>query len=372
MKKQIVLATIATLATTSVYATKARMNALGQDTDQGSFYLDDTRNKFRNAAFVNRFNNYIVAEVGSGTPNQEAGVFRNTGSFVYGLYLGADAYTNSTDNVNFSGTAADVATGTGGFADATNEFDLFFGGDAGVEWGVRIHRASASEKVTGATEKTYDNMNVGLGILMGDLGAYANFSFKDEADFDGTNAGSKWEGEYLNIGANYKFGDWTAYADYAKTGAEFTSGTGAVVQDGSSTVIEVGAGHIKEISSTSRMIADISYKSTKGEENTTNQADEQTLTQIPLTVGFETDATSWLTVRGSVSQNFFLNKSEVKDGDTGTNSTTETEGSESTVVGVGMTLNFGKFMVDGTLENRNGGELNSAEFMSNLSVHYWF
>lgn len=375
MKKQIVLATIATLATTSVYATKARMSALGQATDKGSFYIDDTRNKFRNAAFVNRFNNYVVAELGdaAGTPNAEAGIFRNAGSFVYGLYFGADAYTNSTDNVNYSGTAADVATGAGGFNDSSNEFDLFFGGDAGVEWGVRLHRAANDNKTTGGTEKNYENMNIGLGILMGDLGAYANFSFKDEAEYDGTTVGSKWEGEYLNIGANYKMMDWTFYADYNKVGSEYNTGvSGAALQDGSTTTLTVGAGHIKEISSTSRWMADVSFKSIKGEENTTNQADEQTQTQLPVNIGFETDATSWLTVRASVKQNFFLNDSEVKDGNTGTTTTTETSGSESTAVAAGMTLNFGKFMIDGTLETTTSGKLNANQWMSNVSVHYWF
>ena len=57
MKKQIVLATIATLATTSVWATRARMNSLGQQQDRGSFYIQDTRNVFRNAARINQTNN---------------------------------------------------------------------------------------------------------------------------------------------------------------------------------------------------------------------------------------------------------------------------------------------------------------------------
>jgi hypothetical protein len=373
MKKQIVLATIATLATTSVYATKARMSALGQAQDKGSFYIDDTRNKFRNAAFVNRFNNYMVVETGDATAttrNAEAGIFRNAGSFVYGLYFGADAFTNSTDDVDYTGVN-DVTTGNGGFADASSEFDLFFGGDAGVEWGVRLHRASASEKATNTTEKTYDNLNLGLGILMGDLGAYANMSIKDEADFDGT-AGSKWEGEYMNIGANYKMMDWTFYADYNKVGSEYTSATAAAKQEGSTTTLTVGAGHIKEVSSTSRWIADISYQNTKSEAKTTNQSDERTDSALPVNIGFETDATSWLTVRASVKQNFFLNDRETKDGDAATTSTTETSGRETTAVAAGMTLNFGKFMIDGTLETTSSGKLNANQWMSNVAVHYWF
>ena len=92
MKKQIVLATIATLATTSAYATKARMNALGQAQDRGSFYINDTRNVFRNAARVNQTNNYTVTEWGTAAnagaenaPNAEGGFFKNAGSFNYCL-----------------------------------------------------------------------------------------------------------------------------------------------------------------------------------------------------------------------------------------------------------------------------------------------
>ena len=93
MKKQIVLATIATLATSSAWATKARMNALGQGQDRGSFYIQDTRNVFRNAARINQTNNYIVTEWGTagsaGTasaPNAEGGFFKNAGAFNYGVY----------------------------------------------------------------------------------------------------------------------------------------------------------------------------------------------------------------------------------------------------------------------------------------------
>ena len=59
----------------------------------------------------------------------------------------------------------------------------------GVQWGARIHYASSTDKiaandvdndVTGAYDLEHSAMNLSLGMMMGDLGAYANVGIKNE------------------------------------------------------------------------------------------------------------------------------------------------------------------------------------------------
>ena len=65
MKKHIAIAAGLAVLSTSAFATKARMNALGQGDDRGSFYIQDSRNVFRNASEVNNMTNYVVTEWGT-------------------------------------------------------------------------------------------------------------------------------------------------------------------------------------------------------------------------------------------------------------------------------------------------------------------
>lgn len=406
MKKQIVLATIATLATTSAYATKARMNALGQAQDRGSFYINDTRNVFRNAARINQTNNYAITEWGTATngaagggtenaPNAEGGFFKNAGSFNYGVYLGNKSQDKNYNAANAGyadgivtaagGTAGGNTYGLAGFLDRSNDLDLFFGGDMGVEWGVNLHYANskAESGTAGAREQKYSNLGLGLGMVMGDLNAYINYTLSDEAEEDGTTAGSKIEDDgSMNIGVGYNMMDFTFFVDYNKNAVEFTAGTGVAATTTESTVITAGAGYTKEVSSTSRMFTDLSLVLTSAEDSsaTTNANVEADTTTLPLTVGFETDATSWLTVRGSITQNIFINSYEYKAAGV----TTKAKGTNANTTNVqaGATLNFGKLMVDGMIGTQAGsragapgtdaGVLATDNLMTQVAVHYWF
>ncbi len=392
MKKQIVLATIATLATTSAYATKARMNALGQAQDRGSFYINDTRNVFRNAARINQTNNYVVTEWGQanavGTeeaPNAEGGFFRQAGSFNYGLYLGSDITDNSTTDGfadDLRGLTGGESYSEGGFQSRSNDLDLFFGGDAGVEWGARVHYANSStEQAAPAAEKKQSTLELGLGMVMGDLNAYVNYTLTNEAEVASANNDKLEDDGSMNIGVGYDWNDFTFFVDYDKSAFKYTDNGGAAVAT-SQTVLTVGTGYIKEISSTSRVFTDISYKMTSAEDESATAASviEVDRSELPLTVGFETDATSWLTLRGSISQNVFINSQKVKVGTAAELSSSLTN---TTNVNAGATLNFGKLMVDGMIgTNSNNGTAGTADddagvldldrLMTQVAVHYWF
>lgn len=407
MKKQIVLASIATLATTSAYATRARMNALGQAQDRGSFYINDTRNVFRNAARINQTNNYALTEWGTSSstnsvtaPNAEGGFFKNAGSFSYGVYLGnnitnmnADVDTNTANggSAGLDGFAdalvsngVDTAFGNTGFQKRSNDLDLFFGGDMGVEWGARLKYSNSKNEPGGtALETKHSALELGLGMVMGDLNAYVNYVINDEYENVGTaTAGVTAENDgTMNLGVGYKWMDYTFFVDYDKKGLEYVGGTGVAANTTEDSTLTVGAGYTKEVSSTSRMFADISFKSRKLEDTDGTTAGnnlEVKRSTLPVTVGFETDATSWLTVRGSISQNVFINSQKVTQGTTPEAKSTI---ANSTSVQAGATLNFGKLMIDGMIgtngvdgqnNNATNGVLDTDRILTQVAVHYWF
>lgn len=379
MKKQILIATGLAVLSTSAFATKSRMEALGQDGEKGSHYLEDTRNIFRNASKINTFKNYVVTEWGSASnstadapnaPHAEGGFFREMGSFAYGLYLGSQI-----DSQNVARTTS--------YQEHDNALDLFFGGDMGVQWGARLHYAKGSAEPTGGIKQEHDNLGLGLGMTMGDIEAYANMTLKDESK-GGAAAADKFESNALNLGLSYNLMGNTLFVDYSKSGYEDT--VSSVKSEVESTDIEVGVGRIHEVSSTARVNMDVKFLQEKTKTTpATASAGETTDTSLPLTLGFEADATSWLVLRGSVTQNVLINKREVK-GTVGAAADTKGTRANQTTVSAGATLNFGKLKVDGSIgttsgarngtvsntSNTNNGALTTDNLLTRVGVHYWF
>ena len=332
MKKQILIATGLAVLSTSAFATKARLEALGQNGEQGSFYVEDNRNIFRNASKINTHKNFITTEWGTDNsaedttlaPNAEGGFFREMGSFAYGVYLGSDIGSQNDDRT--------------GYQVQDNDLDLFFGGDMGVQWGARLHYAKGETE--GTIKKEHSNLGLGLGMTMGDIEAYANMILSDESK-GGVAAADKFEANGLNIGASYNFAGTKFFVDYDSSGYDDT--VSAAKEEQSYTTIQVGAGRIHEVSSTARLNMDVAFKSYKS-ENKTTVTTETKRTTLPVAIGFEADATSWLILRGSVSQNVLINSQEVK----GT-TTVKSTNADTTKVNAGATLNFGKLRVDGAI-----------------------
>ncbi len=370
MKKHIVLATGLAMLSTSAFATKSRMEALGQDTGRGSHYIKDTRSIFRNAAHVNTFKNYIVTEWGTeaaGADTAEGGFFREMGSFNYGIYLGSELGEHAP------------ATKTGaGYLAQTNRTQLFFGGDMGVQWGANVYYASNKDEQANTFEQKNSAFGLGLGAIFGDIEGYANLDISDKSEGrTGGVAGDKWEGDLgLDLGLSYSWNAWTFFAEYDMSGAE--DKRAASKTEYSDDTLTVGAGYIHEVSSTARLISDISFVM-RNQETKTATTLEQKDTYIPLTFGFEADATSWLTLRGSVAQNIFL-ASQEGDLTTVANNSKKKTRANTTDVAAGATLTFGKLMVDGMIgttsnagaANTEDGTLSLDRLMTKVAVHYWF
>jgi len=361
MKKTLVIAGLAVLST-SAFASKARMEALGQGS--ASNYIMDSRSVFLNPASVNDQKNYITTEWGTSavtadgviTPRAEGGFFREMGTFAYGLYLGNDS--------------SKVAHGTG-FMVPSNSLDLFIGGDMGMKWGAKVHYANAKDEQATINVKN-SALGVSLGASQGDLEGYVNLDLSDKST--GRTGGLLADTSELKpsykVGGSYKYASWSFFADYDASKLE--EKVTAVTSTTKDSTIVVGAGRVHEVNPTSRIFTDIKLSMNTNE---TVAAGKVKTNKLPATLGMEVDATSWLVLRGSVSQNVVLG--EVKNSAGKSKSVLN-----STSVNGGATLNFGKLKVDGMIGNTSGsrtgavgvnnGALTTDNLLTRVGVTYMF
>lgn len=375
MKKHLAVATGLALLSSSAFATKARLQALGQgDTSK---FINDSRNVFLNPASLNQMTNYVVTEWGTNqtadesntAPGAEGGFFNKSGSLNYGLYFGSerDAFNSDLNTNNF--LAED------------NNIDLFFAGNMGFDWGARLSYNSSEDK-SGSINKESDGMGLGLGIQHGKIGAYANLKLSGEAKGDNSSADNKVEADLgLNVGVSYKHKDSTFYVDYDKSGWEKT--ISGVTDEKTVTSYTVGWAKSYAMTETAMVFVDVNYNSMETETVNTTTTETETTTGLPVTIGFEAEANSWLTLRASISQNVVINDYEKET--TGSNKE-EKNNVNNTAVNAGATMTFGKFIIDGVIgttpDERNGsstsgngtneGVLSTDNLMTRVGVTYNF
>lgn len=404
MKKIIVLSVLAVLATNTAEASKARLLALGENLETaGSLYFSDSRNIFQNAAYIHEYKDAIYMEWGAQgnelvtrtpttryannkldsdtNPQAEGGFLKSHGKFVYGLYLGAESYiTHEARNYLRLANSANIHQ--------DNQVDFFFGAaqSEDFKWGVNVTYSNTKEDAVKAKQKS---TSIRLGVMGKKWEGYANVAVMNDAEIrniDGTanpTGKDKFEGKGgWELGGSYDLGFAKAFGYWRHGGWEQdvdtdpmlnpTTPTGSVYQgksDFDTNRVRLGLGREAELSERTTLFTKVEYVMTKREvkgkgavKGTANIDDYY----IPLTIGLEHDATSWLTLRGSVTQ--YLASQQDNDygklGDTpGTVSPLVTakyvDGkrsfANSTNVNAGLTLKFGDLAIDGVIGTSTAG-----------------
>jgi hypothetical protein len=402
----LVIAGLAVLST-SAFASKARMEALGQGST--SYYLSDSRSVFLNPASLNDNKNYVVTEWGTAsqastnalssdsttTPRAEGGFFREMGAFAYGLYLGNNGDLRTTLPANTTSALSDKA-----FANHQNGLDLVFAGDMGLKWGARVHFANPNY-LTGVNATTpfvkkNTAFGLGLGVNHGDLDGYVNLNLSDKST-GATVASDEWNKKPgFQVGVGYKFAGLNLFADVTTSSQEVKKGTSSTLTSATlagvavdmtsssslthkSTDMIFGVSKLHEVNPSARIVADMRFRSLTDEfsgSSTTTLNGKKTAITLPVTFALEADATSWLVLRGSISQNVILGQTKSVSG-------LKSTLANSTSVNAGASLNFGKLKVDGVIGNtpgaRSGGTLGAKEgvlstdnLMSRVGVTYNF
>lgn len=388
MKKQLTVALGLAVLATPAFATKARLQALGED-NYGSQYINDNRNIWLNAAQINNHKDLVTFELGdeqtvdnASTSRGEGGVYKTMGNMVYGVHFGGASTTAN---------GMRAASGLAG-ADEQNNIDVFVGGDAGLKWGANLGYAKTADE---SSDLSAESMRTRLGIIAGDFQAYANINLinnaKDAASAPLTGA-AKFEGDLgYQVGVIQAWQGHTVFADWRSFEAEGTTSAGK--NDISVKRLEVGIGHVERLNDKSNLYLKASYLMWDAENELLTAGsnfggatgcgtgtagvlcEEYKSSQVPVVVGLETEATSWLTLRGSVGA-VVWGSEEDKDN--------ERSIQNATIVNAGATLKFGELSVDGVIgngtqdatntQNANGttGTLRTDTLMSRVAMTYRF
>jgi hypothetical protein len=400
MKNLILLAIGATLLSTSAFASKARLEALGEDFN-GSQYIDDNRNMFLNAAEIHNHHDFLTFEFGNteavfdreAEPKATGGYFGKHGDAVWGLYLGQDS--NTASSLRSRPFIAFVDLGLPVYNDFVtvneqinnnNTVDLFYGRDGAVKWGVRLsHSQSSNEQnTTGFGDTSQKATLLGLGAIAGDWEYYANIGLQNEAevkDFDGTLFLGVLNGEDYRVkgglgvqaGAiktlanNDKFFAEVRKIDIDQTAVDDVTVPGPITVNIKNTMSITRANFGYAGQNKFNDMATGFYRLEYWQETTENQAyiEDYNVSQmyVRATVGLEAQATSWLVLRGSVRTNIH-SLEDVEDKPNG-------EDGERTIdfldVNLGASITFGDFVIDGLISNDSNGDgaidpTNDAEF----------
>lgn len=379
MKKLLVLAAL-TMAAAPAMASKARLNALGN-----ASHLVDTQTLFVNPADLNYVGDFATLEFGNNTPatgeaKAEGGFVRNTSWGKVGAYLG---HRNdvTTDFISlYNAKNALNSTATGQLLSEQNPLDLFYGNEfSGMKYGVDLHYSN-SKNDTGATSVVQKQNTLGLsaGVRTDIWNAYLRLGLSGKTESD-VAASPKLESKGLyKAGGGYWFDSIYAFANY-----EYAKGTGttsSVDTDITKNQYEVGMVNNHKLDA-GTFFYGVSYLSNEVKYDKSGSPTAKiSQNVIPLVVGMEMDATSWMVLRGSVKQSVLVGDKKDEVGTTGT-IVNKSQLVNDTVVAAGAGLKFGKLTVDSTIsaatsgrfmtDNAGNGTTNS-ELLANMSMTYLF
>lgn len=363
--KKILLVAVATMMSTSVYASKARLAAL-----QGAAHVGDVQRIFTNPANAAAFGEWGTFEFGQGatsmgnaggynttTAGHEGGFVKAMGSNYAGIYFGhksnAIALSRGTGNGFTAGT---VLT-------EENPFEIYFAQKGEMTWGASLFYSNSDKKGPAGSTSTPKKQNT-MGARVGAMGenwdGYFQLGLANNAKTtSAAGVDSEVKGKMSALlGGSYTLDkNLFIYGSYSMTG--FKSNIGSTdATDWDVTLIDLGVINTHKKDGTDFYYG-ISYHMDTLKQKQGASAGKSEATYLPFIVGVEHDVNSWLILRTSITQNFFMGgyKDETS-AITGTATTESNTYNDSTTVAAGVGLKFNKLMLDATLKAaQNGGNL---------------
>ena len=416
MKNALLIAAL-TITSASAFASKARMNAL-----QSSEHLLDTQTIFQNPADIMSLPDHVSVEWGASSNTSsgvdsgtaEGGFFRSMDDMKWGIYFGRKSpftagYRNNpfavTKEITAESGSSKFLFGSGAgvnvFQGQDNPLELFWGMKGDINYGASLtYSDSKVTRATGSTatqlaEASQQSMGLRLGAKTDMWDAYANLGLinrattRSESSFSSLgDQSAEYKGDTsFKVGGSYVMDSMYYHLSYASDGAKIDETTSSVsnpeANKKTGQVITLGAINQNSFEG-GQFFYGASLVNTTGKHEVVNRANvvaqstEYKISSmaLPVLAGVEFDATSWLTVRGAVSQNlpFSTGKTEQTTGSTTTAQNSNNATNTSVTAGVGM--KFGKLTFDGFLRGSKnaGGKFGSdaENFLGNASVTYLF
>lgn len=351
MKKLLVVAAL-TMAAPMAMASKARVEALNN-----SRHLVDFQTAFDRPYQFLALSEQATIEWGdkgeAAAPHAEGGFVKRHGDdAAFGAYFGRRS-------ADFS-DAVDYAKANGGSANLLKEqngLNLFYAGKM-TDWtyGVTVKYSNGKNDTNDAKSSS---AGLALGITNGtwDVDLVQGLNAKSEVASNGVESKGLTS---LTVGYHMS-PEMEVFGNFKTTKVEGTGALSAAVVE--TTSYKVGMVNTLVKSDEGNFFYGVELASSKTKDV------EESMT-LPVYMGVEANAASWMVLRASVAQNVILN--ETKDISGGANDG-DKEDLDSTVVAAGAGFKFGKSLLDVTFKGVAGGEFNTnTDMFSQVAYTYTF
>ena len=302
--KQLIIIAIA-LVSTNAFATRARVMALGN-----SPHLVDTQTVYSNPADMMVMGDYVTFEsgitgAGAEGSNTEGMITRSMGDAKMGLSLG-----HQSKNASIWGLRAAALTGFATIKGQQNPVELSYGMKSGdMSWAGTFVYSNYNDKA--ASEKE-SSMGIRAGLRMGALDAKLGLGLGSE--YSNTTDGKFKGTPSISLGAGYQMDTMYYAASVVMAGFKTEDVNGAELRklDNQEIMLSVTNSHKKE-GNLEGMFYGVGLSNTSRKLTTSPTTDQKVTTMsLPVWIGMETEATSWMVLRGSVSQDVFLSNSKTE------------------------------------------------------------
>lgn len=363
MKNLLTIAIV--LSSVSAFATRARVTALGNsphliDVAQSSpdqvFGLGDSLTIESGLTAV------ATPAAANTNKNAEGTLYKSLGAGKLGLVLGhQDALVYSLR------TAASAAPALAAIKGQQNPLEVSYSmaladmvGSAGIIY------SNYNDKVANEKEST---MGVRVGVSNSMF--YGNLKLIAADKYEITTGGNteEYKGKMgIDLKGGMNFGETlSAHANIVSTGAKISS-AGTDVAD-----VEVMNISVKVVDAVKKDGNNFFYGaglSTTSSKEKLGDSKSSTL-NLPLIIGLEATATSWLTLRASVSQDVLLSNEKTENA--GTVASETNPGLNTTKYAAGASLAFNKVSIDGTLTNGASQQaINGTDLLGTVGLTYNF
>lgn len=359
MKNLLTIAIV--LSSVSAFATRARVTALGNsphliDVAQSSpdqvFGLGDSLTIESGLTAV------ATPAAANTNKNAEGTLYKSLGGGKLGLVLG-----HQDTLVYGLRTAASAAPGLAAIKGQQNPLEVSYSmALADMVGSVGLIYSNFDDKVASEKESTMGvRVGVSNSMFYGNLKLIAADKYETPA--------VEYKGKMgIDLKGGMNFGETlSAHANIVSTGAK-TSQAGTDTADVEQMLISVKVvDAVKKDGNNFFYGAGLSTVNTKEKLGDTKSS---TL-NLPLIIGLEATATSWLTLRASVTQDVLLSNEKTETA--GTASSETNPGLNTTKYAAGASLAFNKVSIDGTLTNGAGNQaINGTDLLGTVGLTYNF
>ncbi|MCE3011163.1 MAG: hypothetical protein LW875_11190 [Proteobacteria bacterium] len=366
MKKLLVVAAIATAASPA-FASKARVEALGN-----SPQLTDVQYVFQAPYQMHAVGELATIEWGGNgtdTPHAEGGFIKKHGDAFYGVYFGRQS-EDVNSGVNRVNTAASL-TGTNALLLEQNPLNLMYSAKMGdITWGATVKYSKGFDEVSASQKRKSDSTGIALGATNGTWEVHLVQGLGAQSD---NGAGVKLKSKSnTKVALAYNLSD-SMYAFGSYKMAESETTVAASKSTTKSNELVVGLVNTLVKADGVNFFYGVSYNSSENKPSTLSAGNPKTNeTSLPVWLGVEADANSWMVLRAVVQQTVLINEEK-----TNTGSATTKDDVDNTTMAAGAGFKLGKGMLDATFGTASEGHLSFSdgttdEFLSSVSYTYMF